>query len=229
MEKYIDWEEERFHPYYWLRGDESKEIGSFKKNVYRLLLRENPSKDEKYLQIAMEYFLEGCLKEANDNDEMADLDFIIGLEALYLTEEQELKYKFANRVAILLGNPEQEEERKELQEYAENVYKLRSKIVHGGLSRKDISKRLISTTGKQIGGKVYSIRELLRLSLLYFLPLHYNWVKKKKGEKLHDEILHKIDSALFSKDDRIEIMREKRKKEIVEINQKVSPRLKIVR
>ena len=177
----------------------------------------------------MEYFLEGCLKEANDNDEMAALDFIIGLEALYLTDEQELKYKFANRVAILLSNPEREDERKELQEYAEEVYKLRSKIVHGGLSRKDIRKRLTSTTGKQIGEKVYSIRELARLSLLYSLPLHYNWVKKKKEEKLHDEILHKIDSALFSKDKRIEIMREKRKKEIVEISQKVSPRLKIVR
>lgn len=227
--KHIDWDEESVAHHYCLTGDEFSELNSFKKNVSRLLLKENPSKDEKYLQIAMEYFLEGCLKEANDNDEMAALDFIIGLEALYLTDEQELKYKFANRVAILLSNPEREDERKELQEYAEDVYKLRNKIVHGGLSRKDIRKRLTSTTGKQIGEKVYSIRELARLSLLYFLPLHYNWVKKKKEEKLHDEILHKIDSGLFSKDNRIEIMREKRKKEIVEISQKVSPRLKIVR
>src|SRR4030042_4990094 len=78
MEDYIDWDEECFHQYYWLKGDESKELIGFKKNIYSLLLKEKPSRDEKYLQIAMEYFLEGCLKEANGNDEMAALDFTIG-------------------------------------------------------------------------------------------------------------------------------------------------------
>ena len=152
----------------------------------------------------MEYFLEGCLKEANHNDEMAALDFIIGLEALYLKEHQELKYRFANRVAILLSN-KPEDERKELQEYAQHVYDLRSDIVHGTLSRKDIWKELISRTGRQIGGKVYSIRELLRVSLVYFLSLHLNGLAKK------EDILKRIDSALFSKADRDWIMWKKRR------------------
>lgn len=194
MKEHIDWGEECFYQHYCLKGDEFKELIAFKKNIYKLLLKENPSQNEKYLQIAMEYFLEGCLKEANGDDEMATLDFIIGLESLYLTDEQELKYKFANRVAVLLGNePERKDERRNFQEYAEEVYKLRNKIVHGGLSRKDIREKLTSTTGKEIGGKVYSIRELLRISLIYFLSLHLNGLEKK------DVILKKIDSALFSK------------------------------
>ena len=202
MEDYIDWDDECFHQYYWLKGDESKELIGFKKNIYSLLLKEEPSRNEKYLQIAMEYFLEGCLKEANGNDEMAALDFIIGLEALYLSDEQELKYKFANRVAILLGN---ETERKEFREYAEEVYKLRNKIVHGDLSRKDIREKLPSTTSKHIGGKFYSIRELLRVSLIYFLSLHLNGLAKK------NDILQKIDSALLSNDDRDWIMWRRRR------------------
>jgi len=201
MEKHIDWDEECVHQHYLLRGDEPKELIGFKKNTYPLLLKEEPSQNETYLQIAMEYFLEGCLKEANGNDEMAALDFIIGLEALYLTDEQELKYKFANRVALLLGNePERKDERKKFQEYAEDIYKLRNKIVHGDLSRKDIREKLTSTTGKQIGGKEYSIRELLRVSLIYFLSLHLNELEKQ------DVILKKIDSALFSQADREAIM-----------------------
>jgi hypothetical protein len=142
--KHVDSDEGSVAHHYWLTGDESKGIIGFKKNIYPFLLKEKPGKEEKYLQIAMEYFLEGCLKEANDNEEMAALDFIIGLEALYLAEEQELKYKFANRVALLLSNePERKDERKKFQEYAEDVYKLRNKIVHGGLSRKDIWEKLL--------------------------------------------------------------------------------------
>ena len=202
MDKHIDWGEERFYQYYWLRGEEFKELSGFKKNIYQLLLKEEPSKNEKYLQIGMEYFLEGCLKEANDNDEMAALDFIIGLEALFLIKDpQELKYRFANRLAILLSNePERKDERKEFQKYAQRVYDLRSEIVHGILSRKNIREKLTSTTGNQIGGKVYSIRELLRVSLIYFLSLHLN------GLANQDEILKKIDDALFSKADREQIM-----------------------
>jgi len=202
--KYIDWDKESVAHHYWLTGDESKELIVFKTNIYPLLLKEKPRKEEKYLQIAMEYFLEGCLKEANDNDEMAALDFIIGLEALYLTKDQELKYRFANRVATLLSN-KPEDERKEFQEYAQHVYDLRSDIVHGALSRKDIRKDLISTTGRKIGGKVYSIRELLRTSLVYFLSLHLNGLTKK------EDILKRVDSALFSKADHNWIMWKKRR------------------
>ena len=207
MEDYIDWDEVCFHQYYWLKGDESKELIGFKKNIYSLLLKQEPSRNEKYLQIAMEYFLEGCLKEASDNDEMAAIDFIIGLEALYLIKDpQELKYRFANRLAILLSNePERKDERKEFQKYAQLVYDLRSEIVHGILSRKNIREKLTSTTGNQIGGKVYSIRELLRVSLIYFLSLHLN------GLANQDEILKKIDDALFSKADREQIMMMKKR------------------
>lgn len=206
INRHIDWDEERFHQYYWLGDNESKELSSFKKNIYPLLLKQEPSKNEKYLQIAMEYFLEGCLKEVNDNDEMASLDFIIGLEALYLIKDQELKYRFANRLAILLSNePERKDERKEFQKYGQHVYDLRSEIVHGILSRKNIREKLTSTTGKQIGGKVYSIRELLRTSLIYFLSLYLNGLEKQ------DEILKKIDDALFSKADREQIMMMKKR------------------
>jgi hypothetical protein len=207
MEKHIDWGEQCVNQSYWLTGDELKELIRFKKHVYPLLLKEKPSPNEKYIQIAMEYYLEGCLKEANDDDEMAALDFIIGLEALYLTKDpQELKYRFANRVAVFLSNePERKDERRELQKYAQHVYDLRSDIVHGTLSRKDILKKLTSTTGKQIGGNVYSIRELLRASIIYFLSLHLNGLTKKQ------DILEKIDLALLSKDDRVSLMMMKRR------------------
>ncbi len=202
-EEYIDWEEESFNHYYWLKGDELKQLIAFKENVHPLLLREKPSKNDRYLQIAMEYFLEGCRKEANGNDEMAALDFIIALEAMYLEQDQELKYKFQNRVAMLLGD--NDEERDKFQKYSDEVYNLRSKIVHGGLSRQDIQKKLPSTTGRQIGGKVYSIRELTRISLVYFLSLHLNGLVKQQ------DILQKINSALFNKKERDWIMWQKRR------------------
>jgi hypothetical protein len=56
--------EESIPHHYWLTGEESKGIIGFKKNIYPFLLEDKPPKKEKYLQIAMEYFLEGCLKEA---------------------------------------------------------------------------------------------------------------------------------------------------------------------
>jgi len=230
MNKYIDWGKESPRHHYWLTGDESKKLIGFKKDIYPLLLKEEPSNK---LHIAMEYFLEGCFKEANGNDEMAALDFIIGLEALYLEQEQELSYKFANRVAVLLGNgPERKDERKEFQAYAKEVYELRSKIVHGRLSKKDIREKPTSTKRKRIGKNFYSIKELLRISLLYFLSLHWNGLTRMNGsiKQNHLVILNKIDSALFSKTDREQIMFKKKRFSLeIEIDAEVrnDPKIKL--
>ena len=79
------------------------------------------------------------------------IDYMIGLEALYLPDGgQELSFKLALRAALLLES--ESEKRKNNFNFIRNMYKTRSKIVHGrnyDLSPDDISK----------------VEELLRLSI----------------------------------------------------------------
>lgn len=194
---------------HYLSNEEVQKLKIFKKNVYAYLLKDNPDRKEKYIQIAMNFFWEGCIKEIDeDKEEMAILDFIIGLEALFLEHEQELRYKFANRMALLLGNSEAE--RKAFQGYADEIYGLRNKIVHGKLLKEDIRKRLSSRPGislshRTIGDKRYWIKEVLRTSIVYFLSLHMNGLEKQ------ELVLNLLDSALFNASDRERLLMMKRR------------------
>jgi hypothetical protein len=177
-----------------IKKEELEDFINFKKNVYPVLDNEDP----KYLKIATDYFFQGCLKEVSGNDEMATLDFVIALDALFLENEPELKYKFANRVAILLGNSDAI--RAEFQKYADEIYWVRNKIVHGDYTREDIEENLLGKNGKgmndrYIGEKKYSVKEVTRLSIVYFLSLLLNGMQKK-------DITKKLDSALFNNNDR---------------------------
>ena len=178
----------------YIKKEELEDFINFKRNLYPLLDNDDP----KNLRISMDYFYEGCLKEVAGNNEMATLDFIIALEALFLENEPDLKYKFANRVAILLGNSDATSAG--FQKYADEIYWLRNKIVHGAYTRKDIDQNLLAKNGKglnarYIGGKRYCIKEVTRLSIVYFLSLLLNGMEKK-------DITKKLDSALFNDSER---------------------------
>lgn len=170
----------------------------FKNDVYPVLSAEYP----KLIRVALTFFYDGCLKELNGNEEMANLDYAIALESLFLTEEQELKYKFANRLAVLFGDTDRE--RTDFQKYGGDVYWLRSKVVHGEYTKEEIREKL-SSQGRnllyrKIGDKwVVSIREITRLSILYFISFFL------EGEKKQEVILELIDKALFSESDRLAI------------------------
>lgn len=167
----------------------------FKKQVYPILCGEYP----KLIKVALNFFYDGCFKEANANEEMANLDYAIALESLFLTEGQELKYKFANRLAVLFGDTD--EERLDYQRYGDDVYWLRSKIVHGEYTKEEIQEKL-SSQGRnllyrKIGNKwVVSIREITRLSINYFASFFLRGIEKQK------DILPILDKALFSESDR---------------------------
>ena len=175
-----------------------KNLLQFKNDVYPVLSGEC----SKFIRVALTFFYDGCLKELNGNEEMANLDYAIALESLFLSEEQELKYKFANRLATLFGDTDQE--RIEFQKYGNDVYWLRSKIVHGEYTKEEIREKL-SSRGRnllyrKIGNKwVVSIREITRKSILYFISFLL------EGEKKQESILELIDKALFSEPDRLDI------------------------
>lgn len=58
------------------------------------------------------------------------VDTIVGLEALFVPENDELPYRLANRACMVLGNSDRE--REYVRQLVKTGYKVRSKIVHGG-------------------------------------------------------------------------------------------------
>lgn len=180
---------------YYLDRDDIQPFRVFKDKVYQELMKEDYGSKEKFFHVASDFFLEGCLKELeNEKEGMAALDYIIGLEALLMENEAELKYRFANRLAILLGNSDQD--RSEFQEYADDIYGLRNKIVHGKHTRDEVCRRLWDTKGKglnhrKIGDGVFSIREVVRRSIVYVLSLYLNGFRDQKS------MIRMLDAALF--------------------------------
>lgn len=85
-------------------------------------------KGNEYLKIASEYLWRGRFEESV---EICIIDCFIALEALFMrtNDNTELSYRLSNRIAVLLS--EHSEERLELRRKFYDLYKLRSKIVHG--------------------------------------------------------------------------------------------------
>lgn len=108
------------------------------------------------------------------------LDFMIGLEALYLPDgNDELTLRLSLRVAFLLE--ETGPKRKELFEFIKKMYKLRSKIVHGN-------------TYNLTKEEVIRLEEILRLSLKKWLTDPSNFSIDKyndRGELTTEGLLDK--------------------------------------
>lgn len=120
---------------------------------------------------------------AHERPDIADnlVNYVIALESLYFIEPtSEMKQKFANRIANLLGrNPE---EKTAIRNTMLDIYRVRCEYVHGGIS--EIPNR------DRKGFNDY-LRNILRISLLSFFSLSTNYNSNKKRERL----LKSLDSV----------------------------------
>ena len=142
---------------------------------------EGSSEEANYFNIALKRFNFG-IEETDVENKI--IDFIIGFEALCLSDSFELGYKLSNRVAILLAKNSGEAEK--IREFMKIAYRVRSKIVHG-----DKTKPII-IAGKSIdlGPFTLKLEEYLRKLLKIFLALSTKG--KKKGDIIMD-----LDRSLF--------------------------------
>jgi hypothetical protein len=151
-------------------------------------------KENSYLKIALSRF-DDSYKRRKLQDKLAD--FMIALEALYLSDNKELTYKLSLRVAILLGK--NEEDRKRIRRDVSSLYELRSDIFHGG--DKPIKEE-----------QVRMLEEFLRLSLVKFLLLSRYFKKQELMEKFDESLMdEKIRMELTEKSDlsKVEVPRRK--------------------
>jgi malate synthase len=77
---------------------------------------------------------------AMNRDVVADklLDLMVSAEALFLEGSAELNYRLAVRAAALLGKDSAEKE--SIYKFFKEMYKIRSKLVHGQMTFKDFAK-----------------------------------------------------------------------------------------
>ena len=124
--------------------------------------------------------------KAKENEEESEqlVDFITCLESLYSSKEQQLSYRFAIRVAMVLGQTP--EDKNMLQEFILQTYDLRSKVVHGD-ELPDIE-----VNGKKVDliNANNMLERISRDSIKIFLTLIENVENK---EEIHKE----IDKSIF--------------------------------
>ncbi len=141
--------------------DEDKELISIFENI---------SKNEnKSFQIASNRLGFG-LERRFDEDRL--IDYMIGLESIYLPDGQdELTFRLSLRIAFLMGKDVAE--RKDIFRFIKKMYHLRSKLVHG--KKYDLTK-----------DDVARIEEILRRSLKMFLsdPIQFSLDQFDKNGKL---------------------------------------------
>jgi len=131
-----------------------------------------------YLRVAADYNRRASLEQEGTNE---FIHLFIALEALYAHDEEraEIQYKFANRIATLLGKDK--DNRKSLRERARKLYGLRSKIVHGSAK----------FNAENIEDAVDWVKE----SILRFLIL-----SDKHPDFKHKDIIKMIEDAMLEND-----------------------------
>lgn len=143
--------------------------------------------DEKneFLRIALDYFRLGTIDTRSSNK---IIDYFVALEALYGKDEEktEMRYRFANRIATLLG--EDPLSRKSLMQRARTLYDKRSTAVHGSPT-------------ELAPGDLSTLYEWVRDSILRFIVL----AKKRQN---HSEIVDEIDSAMLDNSIRDKMVQE---------------------
>jgi hypothetical protein len=138
-------------------------------DYYDMLLDEKNA----YLRIALDYFRMGSLDTRYSNK---IIDYFVALEALYGKNEEktEMRYRFGNRIASLLGkNPQ---DRKMIMQRARILYDKRSHAVHGVPTELEAD---------DMPTLFWWVRE----SILRFIVL--------ANKRSHAEIIDEIDSAML--------------------------------
>ncbi len=120
-----------------------------------------------------------------DNPDLALVAFTTCLEGLFSTMEQEISFRLALRLAHFLG--ESEESRREKYEQCREVYKVRSKVVHGASVRKSAEAAAIYL----VEGVVPRAEDLARSALRKILELRLETLfdQTNKVEALFEELL----------------------------------------
>ena len=118
---------------------------------------------------------------ATDNESMLDkiVDYITSLESLYSSNEQSLSFKFAMRITLALGHTSKQKVL--LHEFISEIYRLRSKIVHGD----KIHTVVIKDHTLNIDDCILHLENISRNSIKLFLHLISESYTK---EQLHREI-----------------------------------------
>ena len=111
------------------------------------------------------------------------IDLMIGLESLYIADDKELGYKLAMRAAYLLGKTP-----KQINTIFSAIvaaYGVRSKLVHGS----EIKAKIKMTPGVFVSDfeLTYSIRNILRESILVFFDLSKSYSHKALTASLLDQ------------------------------------------
>jgi hypothetical protein len=125
-----------------------------------------------YLKLAMKYYRKG---KWNEIPEDKLINFFIALETLYSNSKSEISFRFATRLALLLGRSSQT--RKTIAQEAKVLYDMRSRLIHGDK---------FTITTKHLN----KIDKWLRKSILSFMMLSDHYSK--------DEILIKLDEAMLN-------------------------------
>lgn len=84
------------------------------------------SRSGRYANLAIKRFNLGVEESDYENK---IIDFFVAFEALCLPEKDELAYRLSSRLALLLGNSDEEAER--IRKFITKAYAIRSRIVHG--------------------------------------------------------------------------------------------------
>jgi len=133
-----------------------------------------------------------AIENEDDLDKM--IDFVTCLESLYSSKEQQLSFRFAMRVAILLG--QNNYEKITLQEFILQIYNLRSKIIHGD----DIPAIEIDDKEIHLDDCLKILENIARISIKLFLQLINDFKTKEELHQMLDNSIYDIDSQkTFSK------------------------------
>lgn len=137
----------------------------------------------KFLSIAIQRFDFG-IERVRIEDKL--IDYMISFESLFLKEDEklELKYKLANRVAILFGKDGNEA--RKIFNFINKAYILRSKIVHGTDIKNVIR---IGSQNITLNDFVIQLEDHLRESIKYFIKL----IKTLS----YNEIIELLDNSLI--------------------------------
>ncbi|MGI0058566.1 MAG: hypothetical protein ACREBJ_02260 [Nitrosotalea sp.] len=142
----------------------SKNIDDFRKNEY------------KYIRNAMNYYRKGKYADAFEGKLV---NFFIALEALYSSNDAEIRYRFSIRLAVMLGITS--EEIITTFDNALDYYKKRSITIHGEETK--INQEIIN-----------KIDDWVRKSILYFIELSKNHTTRDLALKFLDKAIIDFES-----------------------------------
>lgn len=149
-------------------------------------------------------YYEGHYRRREDERDQKLIDLVIALETLFSPrKEGELRFRIAQRAAILLGKDA--EERKSLMKFFKTVYDARSQIVHSGISAfrppelpKGLAKGLTTLTDEQL----VLLGDYLRQATLKILTLVW------RGKEEREEVNSLLDTAALDETTRLQIFKE---------------------